>query len=491
MATITFLKSKSQAVSTMRRVIDYCQREDKTYDPISERRLISGVNCNGLNAMTEFAMTKRTYGKTDGRNYYHYIQSFDSYDTISAEKAHALAVEFAARAWPGHEVLVCTHCDTDNPHSHFVINSVGYETGKKLRQNPNTLKELRHLSDEICIAHGYETLEPYQDGGANLSSREFRAAAKNQSWKINLMREINEIMEWVGGKDEFVQAMQERGYEMTWTSDRKYISFHCPNGRSCRDIKLHDEKYWKEKLEHEFAIRKQITEEFYAGQAGQFKRRSREQDRSYALRDAALRDSEGAAGRGVSFAAGGMEVPAGAVQEGRDAGNDGGSGRIQFADGETSGAKYTDGGEQTVRNESGNDNADAEPYLTGWEAAREVYLRRLQGFGFQDRGIEWRDPAAEENRSLVYDRDHDLFRHPLGAGVGALAAAVGLIEDDSEDPEEHRRRIEAKAHGQNLGAALGLAAGVIIGAAERQRRSEEERELSEEELEGPVMGGMV
>ena len=305
------------------------------------------------------------------------------------------------------------------------------------------------------------------------------------------MREINEIMEWVGGQDEFVQAMQERGYEMTWTPERKYITFHCPNGRSCRDIKLHNEKYLKENLEHEFAIRKQITEEFYAGQAGEFKRRSRKQDRSHALRDAALRDPQGAAGRGVSVAAGGMEVPAGAVQEDRAAGNDGGSGRIRFADGEASGASYAEGIEQAVGNEPRNGNADAEPHRTGWEDARKVYLRQFQGFGFQDRRSEWRDPTAEENRHLVYDRDHDLFRHPLGAGVGALAAAAGLIEDDSEDPEERRRRIEAKEHGQNIGAALGLAAGLIIGAAERQRQSEEKYELTQEELEGPVMGGMV
>ncbi len=214
MATITFLKSKSQAISTMSRVIKYCQQTGKTFDVVTEQVLITGVNCDGKTAMTEFMLTKEAYGKTDGRNYYHYIQSFDSYDTISAKNAHDLAVEFAEKAWPGYEVLVCTHCDTDNPHSHFVINSVSFETGKKLRQNPNTLKDLRQLSDKICMAHGYEILEPYQKGGANLSAREYRAAVKGESWKIDLMREINGAMERVGSKEEYIEEMKRRGYEM-------------------------------------------------------------------------------------------------------------------------------------------------------------------------------------------------------------------------------------------------------------------------------------
>ena len=148
MATITFLKSRSQAVSTMSRVIKYCQQVGKTFDVVTEQVLITGVNCDGENAMTEFMLTKEAFSKTGGRNYYHYIQSFDSYDTISAKDAHDLAVEFAEKAWPGYEVLVCTHCDTDNHHSHFVINSVSFETGKKLRQNPNPLRAQRQHSDK-------------------------------------------------------------------------------------------------------------------------------------------------------------------------------------------------------------------------------------------------------------------------------------------------------------------------------------------------------
>ncbi len=156
----------------MRGVMAYCAQEKKTYDPESRRLLVSGVNCVGANAQQEFLATKRVYGKTDGTNFYQYVQSFSPEENLSPAEAHQIALEFAAKAWPGHEVLVTTHCDAPHLHSHFVINSVNFENGYKLRQSPNTLKILRAVSDEICCAHGLTVLEPYEKSGAKLSARE-------------------------------------------------------------------------------------------------------------------------------------------------------------------------------------------------------------------------------------------------------------------------------------------------------------------------------
>ena len=36
------------------------------------------------------------------------------------------------------------------------------------------------------------------------------------------------------------------------------------------------------------------------------------------------------------------------------------------------------------------------------------------------------------------------------------------MDGDSDDPEERRRKMEAKVAAQNLGAAIGLAAGTVI-----------------------------
>lgn len=189
--------------------------------------------------------TKKSYGKTDGMNFYQYVQSFSPEENITPQQAHEIAIEFAEKAWTGYEVLVATHCDAQHIHSHFVINSVSFENGKKLRQNPNTLKSLRALSDEICRQHNLSTLEPYSKDGMKISTREYRTAVKGQSWKFKLMNDIDKAMNISGGKEDFINAMSIMGYSVTWTDDRKYITYQCPNKMKCRDIKLHNDKYLK------------------------------------------------------------------------------------------------------------------------------------------------------------------------------------------------------------------------------------------------------
>ena len=257
MATVTYIRESKQSISAMKGVIDYCCQDKKVYDEISNQRLVIGINCDGENAFKEFMATKKSYGKTDGMNFYQYVQSFSPEENITPHQAHEIAIEFAEKAWTGYEVLVATHCDAQHIHSHFVINSVSFENGKKLRQNPNTLNSLRALSDEICRHHNLSTLEPYSKDGMKISTREYRTAVKGQSWKFKLMNDIDKAMNISGSKEDFINTMSIMGYSVTWTDDRKYITYQCPNKMKCRDIKLHNDKYLKGSMENEFRYRQE------------------------------------------------------------------------------------------------------------------------------------------------------------------------------------------------------------------------------------------
>lgn len=225
MATVSYIPESHQSISAMKAVIDYCLQQKKVADEENGRRLVSGVNCNGENAFTEFMATKTAHHKKGGMNFYHYVQSFSPSESVTAEQVHEIGLAFAKKAWPGHEVLVTTHTDTAHLHNHFVINSVHYENGSKLRQNPGTLTKLRSLSDGICQQHGLSVLEPYKKDGANISSREYRVAAKGDSWKFKLMSDIDFVMNCSGSRTDFMRKMQRLGYKVTWTDERKYITF--------------------------------------------------------------------------------------------------------------------------------------------------------------------------------------------------------------------------------------------------------------------------
>ena len=98
MATVTYIRESKQSISAMKGVIDYCCQDKKVYDEISNQRLISGINCDGENAFKEFMATKKSYGKTDGMNFYQYIQSFSPDENITREQICKIIVEYCKYA---------------------------------------------------------------------------------------------------------------------------------------------------------------------------------------------------------------------------------------------------------------------------------------------------------------------------------------------------------------------------------------------------------
>ena len=88
MATVSFIPESRQSISAMKAVIDYCLQQKKVADEDSGRRLVSGVNCNGENAFTEFMATKTAHHKKGGMNFYHYVQSFSPSESVTAEQVH-------------------------------------------------------------------------------------------------------------------------------------------------------------------------------------------------------------------------------------------------------------------------------------------------------------------------------------------------------------------------------------------------------------------
>ncbi len=466
MATVTYIRESKQSISAMKGVIDYCCQDKKVYDEISNQRLVSGVNCDGENAFAEFLATKKSYKKTDGMNFYQYVQSFSPEENITPHQAHEIAIEFAEKAWTGYEVLVATHCDVQHIHSHFIINSVSFENGKKLRQNPNTLKSLRALSDEICRHHNLSTLEPYSKDGMKISTREYRTAVKGQSWKFKLMNDIDKAMNISGNKEDFINAMSIMGYSVTWTDDRKYITYQCPNKMKCRDIKLHNDKYLKGSMENEFRYR----QEQYFG-----KPQAEEQQFTYCDRTALRRNESNlnsfSSERGrTQSVENGNNISAGDVQpdfknlnrrsDGGLSGENSGNQQRQY---EINLTELSDGAEESFGADSERNqvdaNADDRIYPTGWEESRRVfeqYLTKRSGVGIGN-SITSEDVNSADNLKM------DSNNGAVLGGINSLAESLSrIIDDESEDEEERRKRITAEQNGSDIGAFIGSVAGMFI-----------------------------
>ena len=198
------------------------------------RRYLSGINCTPELAQKSFLATKNLYGKANGTFFYQYVQSFSPKEEVTPAEAHKIAQELAERFFPGCEVLVATHIDTEHLHSHLIVNSVHPDTGKKLHFTPNTLEQMRKVSDQICMEYGLTTLKPYQQDRRTqgLQTGEYRAANQGDSWKFQLIITIEEAMKRAGTREEFLREMNQRGYQVRWEEGQKTSLTPHPRERS-------------------------------------------------------------------------------------------------------------------------------------------------------------------------------------------------------------------------------------------------------------------
>ena len=460
MAIVHFVNYKrgTQSRAAMRGVMLYVMQEKKT--AWEGGPLVSGVNCQPQSVYDDFLNTKLLYHKDGGVMFYHMVQSFPKGAVVDPRQAHEAARRLA-EYFDGCEVLVCTHVDREHIHSHCIINSVNFDTGKKLHMAKKQLQELMRRNDAICQEMGLPVFDVPTQQARGMGGAEYHVALKGQSWKLRLMNTIDECMKYAVDKDAFVSLMASEGYTVRWENGRKYITYTTPEGMRCRDSKLHEEKYCKEAMEHEFRIRAELVKrKFHRAEEtdGGIEADESAEQRAAAATDPAHRDpvrsaagdeQAGGTGRRNKLGAGGnSEDPAGAETTHRpDAG-------AEVAHGD---AEIADGDEQVAG--------------TGWESEREIFLQvdrlapGLQPAGGPQVDHAGADPWHGGTGGLVW-RGGDPRPVPLIPAVAGLSA-VGTLLGEDEDAEEKRRRMEAKIAAENLGAAIGFATGAALAVKEK------------------------
>ena len=461
MAIVHFVnyKRSTQSRTAMRGVMLYVMQEKKT--AWEGKPLVSGINCQPQSVYDDFLNTKLLYHKDGGVMFYHMVQSFPKGKAVDPRQAHEAARRLA-EYFDGCEVLVCTHVDREHIHSHCVINSVNFETGKKLHMAKEQIQELMRRNDAICLEMGLPVFEAARQQSRGMSGAEYHTALKGQSWKLRLANTIDECMRYAADKDTFVSLMESEGYAVRWESGRKYITYTTPDGLKCRDNKLHEEKYCKEAMEHEFRIRAELIER---------KLRTEEIDGGIETDES---DEQRTAGRATDNPTHCDSVRSAAddKQAGKaDGRNKLGAGGNSEYTARTEAAHRPDAGAEVAHRDAEIADGNEQTAGTGWEFEREAFLQvdRLAP-GFQPVGGPQVDRAAFGDRrsgdGRVVWRGSDPQPVPLIPAAAGLAAAGTLLDED-EDAEEKRRRMEAKIAAENFGAAVGFVAGAALAVKEK------------------------
>ena len=385
----------------MKSVMRYVNQLSKTI--WDGQQLVSGIGCQPETAFDEFLSTKLLHHKDGGVMFYHMVQSFPKGADIDPRTAHEAARRLAGY-FEGCEVLVCTHVDREHIHSHCIINSVNFETGRKVHMADEQIQELRVRNDQICEELGLPKFQKdEQQHSRGMSNAEYYTADRGESWKFELMRVIDECMRCAGNREEFLALLRSEGYDATWTDSRKNITYVTPDGRKCRDSKLHIEKYLKENMEAEFGYRTEIDH------------------------------------GGIDSAAPEVAGRSAAAGTGRD-----GDGTKLERDAQNA-ARSVSAADTAGRAGSPDRDADERRRVckTGWEPEREVFFR-LQSTDREyeacpDRGSERYEETAFGYGADDTEEDHHL-RVDLDCGGDLVRGAVQLgraVEQMTDDAPQH------------------------------------------------------
>ena len=402
-------KKGTQSRGCMKSVMRYVSQVSKTI--WDGQQLVSGIGCQPETAFDEFLSTKLLHHKDGGIQFYHMVQSFPRGADIDPRTAHEAARQLAGY-FAGCEVLVCTHTDREHIHSHCIINSVNFETGKKVHMADEQIQELRVRNDQICEELGLPKFQrDEQKRSRGMSNAEYYTADRGESWKFELMRVIDECMRYAGNREEFLALLRAEGYAANWSPTRKNITYTTPDGRKCRDSKLHMMKYRKENMEAEFGYRA-------------------ENDNTRNVDAAQKADGRGATA-GTQRDGHGAELERAAQNAARS---------VSAAD--AAGRGPENAPDQAGSAERIERDADERRRVceTGWEPDREVFFQ-LQGADREYEALPDRDPElyeeaafeygagdAEENPDVRVDLDYsaDLVRDAV-----LLGRAVEQMTDDA------------------------------------------------------------
>ncbi len=191
--------------------VSYVLNGDKT----QERVLTAHLNCDPGRECRQMLDTKQDYGKMDGVQYYHMIQSFKPGE-ITPELALEIATAFAQEHLPGFETVIGVHVDRQHIHAHILFNSVNADTGQKYHSNAQSYyQQIRATSDRLCREHGLSVI---MEGGPSqaVSYIEWLRQSKGQpTFRTMLETDLRTAIQDANDLGHFFLLMEHMGWEIS------------------------------------------------------------------------------------------------------------------------------------------------------------------------------------------------------------------------------------------------------------------------------------
>ncbi len=197
----------------MKVAIEYISVPDKTQNG----KFVAGLNCQPDAAYEQMKQTKIKFGKTDKRQGYHLIISFEEGE-VDADTAFEIIGKIA-KEYLGeeYEAVYAVHDNTEHIHGHICFNSVSFKTGKKYRyEKGDWARDIQPITNRLCEAYGLSTIELSEDKAkSNDHYKEWNDFRDGKFvWGNMIKRDLDTCIMQAPTFDSFLELLADKGYEI-------------------------------------------------------------------------------------------------------------------------------------------------------------------------------------------------------------------------------------------------------------------------------------
>ena len=225
-------------------ILHYVVDPSKTDDG----RYIGSVACQPDYAYEQMVSTKKLFSKTDKRQGYHIIISFEEGE-ISPDTAYEFMGLFVNEYLQGeYETVYAVHTNTDHIHGHIIFNSVNKITGNKFHyKKGDWAKEIQPITNRLCEEYGLSTIDiegmPDKDAPTYTEWRDTRS--DKSVWSDMIRRDLDALVIKCPDFDRFLSELMDMGYEI---KQGKYLSVRPPGMTRYRRTATLGDRYTVESL---------------------------------------------------------------------------------------------------------------------------------------------------------------------------------------------------------------------------------------------------
>ena len=228
----------------LKAAIDYIKNEEKT----DGGRLVGGINCQPDFAYDKMKNTKVKFGKTDKRQAYHFIISFEE-DNIDDDTAFKITERFAKEyIGDDYEVIFSVHNNTKHKHGHIIFNSVNIKNGKKYRyEKGDWAKYIQPLTNSLCKEYGLSTIDiNYDNKEKDERYKEWNTYRDGKFvWKDMVIRDVDSCILQASTYDTFLEMLKEKGYKI---KQGKYMAVLMPGMKKYIRLDKIGDEYTRENI---------------------------------------------------------------------------------------------------------------------------------------------------------------------------------------------------------------------------------------------------